>query len=438
LDTHNKNPFEGRGGKLLDEMKRYSNPILPKALGAIGRSHLAAKFEATGVSRETFEYKTAAFNWDGIPYLIEAAFGYCPEGSPVRRIITGINWSAAIGDPFRELGTVYEESLVEILTELRAGQQEPIVFVLHVACPRIDYLDRGKSAVALPDAPRAVIISLVADVTKRWTKQRKAEEKDASARRRRDERMIDRDRPLNQKEAAAQVLEAAYMKASDNGQLPATARQIYYAARPRMLELTGKSTIDYNYFSQTLLIDFMAENEECASWDVVWDDRGHFEEPHGGQTVGLGTLSVRGYLDGNHDLEICPSGFKGVAVETNGAHGRFGALLFVEKEGFRDLFQSVRLADRFDIGIMSSKAFPSPAKTPAATRSKAISPLSILGSASTIFWNLTAPMSAPWPNRAPLAATSEKNWKTAGRPRMKSTFFSVRASSKTTARGVSS
>jgi hypothetical protein len=58
---------------------------------------------------------------------------------------------------------------------------------------------------------------------------------------------------VSQKEAAAQVLEAAYMKASNNGELPANARQIYYAARPAMLELTGLEVINYNYFSQTLL-----------------------------------------------------------------------------------------------------------------------------------------------------------------------------------------
>ena len=33
------------------------------------------------------------------------------------------------------------------------------------------------------------------------------------------------------------MMEAAYMLASDNGQLPAKARQIMYAARPRVLAL---------------------------------------------------------------------------------------------------------------------------------------------------------------------------------------------------------
>jgi hypothetical protein len=346
-----------RTGKLLDEMKRHSSAILPKALGAIGQSHLAAKLEAFGA--ETFEYKSAAISCDGIPYLIEAAFGYCPHSVLPRRIITGVNWSPAISDPFRNVGgcdDAYAQSLSEVLTALKAGQEEPIVFALHVACPRVDYLDRGKSAVALPEAAREAILNVVIGVTKKWTKQRKAEERDRSARQRRDERMIVRERPLNQIEAAEEAMRDAYAKASDDGQLPATARQIYYAARPLMLELTGKDTLAYNYFSQTLLLDFMGKHaEECADWDVVWDDRGHFEEPHGGEVIGLGTLSVREYLGRTKNLTISPAGFKGVAIDTCGAHGRFGALLFIEKEGFRDLFKSVRLADRYDIAIMSSK-----------------------------------------------------------------------------------
>src|SRR5262249_30535155 len=43
------------------------------------------------------------------------------------------------------------------------------------------------------------------------------------------------------KEAAWKVMEDAYLKASDNGTLPAKARQIMYAARGQILELTGRT-----------------------------------------------------------------------------------------------------------------------------------------------------------------------------------------------------
>jgi DNA topoisomerase VI subunit A len=39
----------------------------------------------------------------------------------------------------------------------------------------------------------------------------------------------------------------------------------------------------------------------------------------------------------------------------HGPDGLFGAVLFVEKEGFMPLFEATRLADRYDIAIMSTK-----------------------------------------------------------------------------------
>jgi hypothetical protein len=87
-----------RTGDLLAEMKRHSTPVAPKRLGAIGSAHLCAKLEAEGAEPETIQYKMAAVEWDGTPYLIEAAFGWCPEGE-CRSIVTGVNWAVAIGDP---------------------------------------------------------------------------------------------------------------------------------------------------------------------------------------------------------------------------------------------------------------------------------------------------------------------------------------------------
>jgi len=38
-----------------------------------------------------------------------------------------------------------------VLAAQRAGRDEPVVFILHFACPRAAYTDRGKSAVVLPE-----------------------------------------------------------------------------------------------------------------------------------------------------------------------------------------------------------------------------------------------------------------------------------------------
>jgi hypothetical protein len=184
-----------------------------------------------------------------------------------------------------------------------------------------------------------------------FTKQRKAEEKHASAGRWRRSRVMEV-RGMYLKEAADEVMEECYMKASDNNRLPATARQIFYVARPLIEGRTDKP-LSYPYFSQTLLPNYV--DEHGADWDVVYDDRGHFLEPHTGRVIGLGTLNVRGYLSRVSQPKLDEADFAAAAIKTYGPDGCYGAVLYVEKEGFLPLFERVNLAERYDIAVMSSK-----------------------------------------------------------------------------------
>jgi hypothetical protein len=138
-----------RIAKLLDAMRQQSRPVNPKDLGIIGRDHFTERFKADGAELQAFRYKRNFGDTDGIPDVIETAFGWCPEGTNERRIITGLNWSPTIGNPFRSLGP-YGESLDTILSQQRSDHTEPIIFVLHVARPRIEYTDHGKTAVVIP------------------------------------------------------------------------------------------------------------------------------------------------------------------------------------------------------------------------------------------------------------------------------------------------
>jgi tellurite resistance protein len=200
------------------------------------------------------------------------------------------------------------------------------------------------------------IADMLAKSTDRWAKQRKAEIRDANARLRRADRMSRRKRPLNQTEAAAQVLRSAYMTASANGTLPANPRQIYYAARPEMLRLTEKRSINSKYFTQTLLTEYMRRRPEAtANWNIAWDDRGHFSEPHTRVEIGLGTLAVRSYIRGNRDLLIRNAAISVADIKTKGPDGRYGAVLFLEKEGFTQILEATRIAERYDLAIMSTK-----------------------------------------------------------------------------------
>ena len=124
------------------------------------------------------------------------------------------------------------------------------------------------------------LANLILKATAKWKKQRTAEIRDRSAALRRKEALRPRYRPLTLKDAAARVMEHAYQKASANGTLPANARQIYYAARGPILKATGRESLDSNYFTQTLLTDFVESHSGTSGWNIVFDDRGHFVEPH--------------------------------------------------------------------------------------------------------------------------------------------------------------
>jgi hypothetical protein len=80
---------------------------------------------------------------------VEAAFAWQPNAAG-RRIVTGVNWSPGILNPFRQLGS-YGISLDSVLEQQRVGRDEPTILFLHVACPRVHYADRGKSSVIVED-----------------------------------------------------------------------------------------------------------------------------------------------------------------------------------------------------------------------------------------------------------------------------------------------
>ena len=110
-----------------------------------------------------------------------------------------------------------------VLYHQQADHDFPVIVFVHLACARVEYTDRGKSAIVAADA--LPIVEAVQDVTKAWRKQRIAEIKDHNAALRRRDAMT-RTRRVTQKDAAFQVMEEAYLKASANGTLPAKARQI--------------------------------------------------------------------------------------------------------------------------------------------------------------------------------------------------------------------
>jgi hypothetical protein len=160
------------------------------------------------------------------------------------------------------------------------------------------------------------------------------------------------------KAAAYEVIEKAYLAASDNGRLPANVRQVFYQVRPLVLEATGNIWKNSATFTQGVLQDYLQDfPEETANWDIVYDARGHFTEPHQDEQIGCGTLEVRSYIQSwkqEPDLSIKIRG----GFPTIGPKNCYQFALFIEKEGFDPLLAASRIAERFDLAIFSSKGMP--------------------------------------------------------------------------------
>lgn len=155
-------------------------------------------------------------------------------------------------------------------------------------------------------------------------------------------------------DAANMCMEDAYNKVSNNGQYWANARQLMYAARPKMLEITGQSSFTDSYFSQTLLPHFLQNNPELtANWKVAYDKRGSVIQPHTGQSVGLGTVEIDRLT--NHVALKPMSKLSSFKYSNASPERRFSAVLFVEKEGFNEAIEESGLLERYDIALASTK-----------------------------------------------------------------------------------
>jgi hypothetical protein len=208
--------------------------------------------------------------------------------------------------------------LERVLAGQRVEAKDPVVVMVDFTCPVITYLDRGKSAVALKgeeaesglkntetfvddpklwmgevftarNTPAGNLVTAVKAVTNRWCKQRKAAERDSSAYERREAAMR-ASRKVSQTKAAAQVMVEAYMKASANDTLPANVRQIMYAARKAIEELSQRPLKD-TYFTQTLLPDYITKHQ--PPWR---DNERHLLRREGGLRSAVRTHAARAAL----------------------------------------------------------------------------------------------------------------------------------------------
>lgn len=201
----------------------------------------------------------------------------------------------------------------------------------------------------------SVIAKLTRRVTKKHATQIKAEERRVRSRWSRAYTYSDR---VNFTDVVARILPEAYRAASGDGRLPASQRQVYYAAREAFRKATGREITQQR--CNTLLLQYMNQRPGgTAAWRVTADPRGTLLIPNTFQETRIpcGTIAIDQHLAELDDDEPLDGHVPLVPKQWPSLAGgqRFRAVLYIEKEGFEPLLRSTRIAERYEIAVLSCK-----------------------------------------------------------------------------------
>ncbi len=128
-----------KASKVLKTMQAATTAPKPAALGVIGKEHIEHwMINHAGVTKDSVKY-IRKFTDDNLPSVLEIAFGIHEKER--RRIVTGLNWSPTLVVPIDEISV--------ILGQMRVDSDDPVTVIIHVARPRFDFTDRGKTRLML-------------------------------------------------------------------------------------------------------------------------------------------------------------------------------------------------------------------------------------------------------------------------------------------------
>lgn len=333
---------EAAVGTLLTAMQTAATPPKPGILGSIGAEHVRACFDRWyGVRPERFWYHKVVGEAGGVPFVVEAAVAETERSGAV---FHGVNFSPTFDDPmtgqFLESENVATYGTANFLSDAhvlpwRERDDARVATMLHIVCPTLEFLDRGKTRMR----PRPELVKAVAATLWRVAKplyvegERRKRDAAAAERRVHQERKRQSAERWTLKEAAFAVMEQAWLQATGNGAFEASARTVFYQARPLVQHYTLEELTD-TYFTQTLLP--LYQREVCPLPGVYYEARGTLYEPHTGREVALGTREVEDYA--------FPAWV-------------YDKILFVEKQGLWPPLRTARLADRYDMAIIAGEGY---------------------------------------------------------------------------------
>jgi len=332
---------------LLAAMQREARPPKAAVLGLVGPEHLRACFDAWyGLTSDRFWYHRVWGEVAGMPYVVEAAVA---ETDRPGEVYHGINFSPTFSDPladvrlaspkFATYGILGFLGRAHVVADRERGEPPlfPAAAILHIVCPTLNFLDRGKTRLhPSPWVQEAVSTTLWRVAQTAW-KEGERREKDAAKAEREDaarEKSRQRATPKwTLKDAAFEVMEEAWALATGGGAIEASARTVFYQARPLVQRYTDDVLTD-TYCTQTLMPAYEREVRKLPG--VYYEARGTLHEPHTGNKVELGTREVADYT--------FPAWV-------------YDKILFVEKQGLYPPLATAQLAERYDMAIIAGEGF---------------------------------------------------------------------------------
>jgi DNA topoisomerase VI subunit B len=124
--------------RLLRAMWNVSKPVKPERLGFVGKTHMESALAAYGADRGVkYSRKKPESGEDGLPYIVEVAFGISSEGMR-RKLICGLNHSILFQVP--------SSSLYSTLQECWLDSEDPVVILVHQSHPHFKFTGHGKGS----------------------------------------------------------------------------------------------------------------------------------------------------------------------------------------------------------------------------------------------------------------------------------------------------
>lgn len=126
---------------LLLKMREGSTPPKPAMMGKIGEEHLSKWMIAHGATPESIHYACVSGIENDLPHVVEIAFAINTDDDASRQLFIGMNWSPTLGVP--------DQAIQDIIQQQRIDSSDPVLFLIHMARPRFEFMDRGKTRLEL-------------------------------------------------------------------------------------------------------------------------------------------------------------------------------------------------------------------------------------------------------------------------------------------------